>query len=208
MKESLERKTAAYQLQLNRDAASYLTARGIHRDTAERFRLGYVADPISTDDRHFTGRITIPSIGPLGNVYGLKFRKIHEDTPGPKYMNTSGLAQRPYNLRALLEADDRIVICEGEIDAITLEQCGFHAVGIPGVDHWRKPLARMFVGFNEVIVVGDNDPEGQGAKFSAQVAKDVYASRRVVLTDEGSDINSLFVQGGPELVEEVLSVPV
>lgn len=154
------------------------------------------------------GRLTIPSIGPRGNIYGLKYRKVDADDPGPKYMNTSGLSQRPFNLRALLEAGDRIVICEGEIDAISLEQCGLHAIGIPGVEHWRKQLSRMFVGFSEVIVVGDADPEGQGAKFSAQVAKDVYASRRVVLQQERADMNSLLAEGGPELIFDVLGITV
>lgn len=206
LKESLELKTAGYVQQMNRDAAQYLTARGLNRDTAERFRLGFVAHPLSSEDRNFVGRLTIPSIGPTGNIYGLKFRKIDDETPGPKYMNTAGLSQRPFNLRALLEADQRIVICEGEIDAMTLDQCGLPAVGIPGVDHWHKQLARMFVGFSEVIVVGDSDPEGQGARFSAQVAKDVYSSRRVVIAQERADINSLYCEGGSELVYDVLGL--
>lgn len=153
------------------------------------------------------GRLAIPSIGPWGNIYGLKFRKVREDQRGPKYLNSDGIGIRPFNTRALLEATTRIAICEGELDAITLEQCGIPAVGISGVEHWHKRYARMFVGFSEVLVVGDNDEAGQGARFSALVAKDVYAGRRVVLEEEGADINSIYVAGGAEALYSALGIP-
>lgn len=204
---SLEQRAARFETQMSREAAQYLTARGIRRDTAERFRLGFVSEPWSTDpDEHkYVGRLSIPAIGPRGNVYGIKYRALSDDLK-PKYVNQSGLPTRPFNLRAVVEAGSTIVVCEGELDAITLEQCGLSAVGIPGVENWKPEWSRMFVGFAEVVVVGDCDEKEQGAKFSAKVAKDVYASRRVVLSEPGDDMNSLYLKGGEKLIYETLGL--
>ena len=212
LRESLEQRATLYESQMSREAAQYLMGRGIARDTAERFRLGFVAEPWSSEDERFLGRLAIPAIGPRGNVYGMKFRALTDDVR-PKYHGLS-VPARPFNLRAITESASLIVVCEGELDAIILEQCGLHAVGIPGVDNWKREWSRMFVGFSEVIVVGDNDPaetkDGkpghQGQNFSARLAKEIYASRRVLLPEEGDDINTIYLRGGEDLVLDVLGI--
>src|SRR5687768_14875529 len=94
LKESLELRTARYESQMSRAGAQYLMARGISRATAERFRLGLVAEPWSTEDEKFRGRLSIPYIGPRGNIYGMKFRALDDETH-PKYHGLS-VATRPY----------------------------------------------------------------------------------------------------------------
>jgi DNA primase len=172
----------------------YLRGRGIDRATSERFRLGYVADPI-TGHEQYKGRLVIPSIGPAGNVYGLRFRSL--DGSEPKYLGLSGQVTRLFNVRAINEADDIICITEGEIDAISLAVAGLNAVGVPGASAWKRHHARLFVGFAKVYVFGDGDPAGR--LFASTVCESLRNSQPVPMP-EGLDINSILVGTGIESV--------
>ena len=196
MKTSLDTAARTYHQQINAEAVAYLRGRGIEKDTAEKFMLGYVAEPLPGDEP-YTGRISIPSLGPHG-VHAIKYRRIDGDHK-PKYLTSMGTGARVFNTRALLEADRFIAATEGEVDCITLEMCGIPAVGLPGVEGWRKYHHRMFTGFSRVFIIGDNDDVGQGAKFAQKVASEVYGAA-VVELPAGHDVNSVFVEGGVDAV--------
>lgn len=180
------------------DVLPYLLARGIDRDTAEEFRLGFVADPISGHEK-FKGRLAIPSLGPTGNAYGLRFRAV--DDAEPKYLGIAGQLTRLFNVRAITEAQDILCITEGELDAISLGVAGFHAVGAPGSNSWKRHHPRMFVGFLRVLVFGDGDAAGQ--KFAIEVCESLRNSINVRLPD-GADVNSILVSEGPESIQAIV----
>lgn len=188
--------TVAYQGALD-EAMPYLTGRGIDRATAERFRLGVVRDPISGHE-HVTGRLSIPSISSTGAVYSLRFRTLTDGEP--KYIGTPG-EMRLFNLRAITEAGSVICITEGEMDAITLDQCGYHAVGVPGANAWKRPHSRIFAGFSRVYVFGDGDASGRD--FARRVS-DSMRQAIIVPVPDGCDVNSVFMTGAQTSISNML----
>lgn len=192
----MEAATAAYQAALA-DVTPYLTDRGIDHDTAVRLRLGAVKDPISGHE-HVVGRLAIPSLGLGGVPYAMRFRAIRGEEP--KYLGTPG-ETRLYNLWAVYEAGSTICITEGEIDSITLEQCGYPSVGVTGANAWKRHHPRIFAGFSRVLVFGDGDTAGRG--FARTLTESMRQAISVPLPD-GEDINSLFVAGGVDAINDLM----
>lgn len=167
-----------------------------------RFRLGYVAVPLTGHD-YLQGRLVIPYLTRAG-VVELKFRKIEGD--GPKYLYASGAtAQRIFNPNALFDDREYICVCEGELDAVTAEQCGLPAVAIPGVENWRPYFARVFAGYDRVLILGDADDKGQGEGFANDLAR-LVPNSRVVLMPEGEDVNSFYLAEGADALRRRVGV--
>lgn len=208
VKKSLEAATALYVKNLN-TAHPFLAARDIHPATSERFRLGLVGTgPTDIHPGHedYAGRLAIPAIGPNG-VQSIRFRCLADhnchDVGCPKYLGDPSTPTRPFNLRAVTEADDIIIITEGELDAVTLEQCGLHAVGIPGANNWKPHYARIFNGFPKVIVIGDNDDAGKA--FANKVAKTMWNARSRIVGALAEDVTDFYTrEGKAALVAAVL----
>jgi len=145
------------------------------------------------------GRLAIPSIGPKGNVYNIRFRRLGDD--GPKYLGLAGFETRLFNSRAVLEGPDEIHITEGELDAIVLSQLGLAAVGVCGSNGWKGHHPRLFVGARSVFVWGDGDDAGKN--FSRDVAKSL-PNARVVRVPGGQDVNGIFSSGGEEAIFDLI----
>ncbi len=189
---ALEKATSRHQANIE-SAAEYLASRAISPASADRFRLGVVGP-----NESYAGRLAIPGIG-LEGVYSLRYRSLREEEP--KYLGHEDMPTRLFNLRALHEARDTIHITEGEIDAITLEQCGLHAVGVPGVKNWKKHHPRMFAGFSHVWVWADGDDAGHG--FARKICGDI-SSASTLSMEAGLDANSLYVKEGQDGIEEAV----
>jgi DNA primase len=190
-KMALEEATARYSQALPA-AVEYLRERGISLVTAERFRLGVVADPI-TGHEQYEGRLAIPYLGAMGYGHptGIRFRALNGEEP--KYLGIGGAATRLFNLNAIVTAGDSIHITEGELDAIILTQAGYHAVGVPGANAWKRHHPRLFAGFNKVFIWGDGDKAGQS--FSRTVFESVDTGI-IVGMPVGKDVNDLYLAEG------------
>jgi DNA primase len=198
-KAALEEATLRYQASVG-EAWDYLMERGISPDTAETFRLGVVSDPI-TGHEQFAGRLAIPSLGPTGAPYGIRFRSL--DTDEPKYLGISGAPTRLFNLRAVVTAGDVIHITEGELDAVVLCQAGMHAVGVTGSNAWKRHHPRLFAGFTKVFIWGDGDKAGQ--QFSRTVF-DSLDTGIIVGMKVGQDVNELYLSEGVEGLHRALGL--
>lgn len=201
-RKSLERATARYEI--SRELALlYLRARGINPDTAERFRLGVVSDPLMGHEQ-FAGRLSIPSIGPRG-VYSLRFRCIEEhdckERNCPKYLGFGDAQTRLFNIQDIHDAVDEICVTEGELDCVVLSQCGFYAVGVPGSDNWKKHHPRMLTGFERVFVLGDGDKAGAG--FAKRVVASLSNAVNVQLP-QGMDVNDYYLAKGEDGIRELI----
>lgn len=108
----------------------------------------------------FSNGITIPYFA--GNLcVVLRYRNL--DGEGPKYMSSSGADSRLFNVNTTWGADE-LVICEGEFDAILMEQLGYRAVGMPGAATWGSSWNSYTEDATRVWIVCDPDPAGiQGA---------------------------------------------
>lgn len=165
-------------------AVPYIMSRGITKETAQRFRLGY------EEQGEYAGRLAIPYLAADGSVVDVRFRAIDADT-SPKYMSRHGSKAHLFNVSALLSDGDTIHVTEGEIDCMTLTQLGVPAVGIPGATQWQKHWSRLFTDYDRVIVLCDGDQAG--TDFGRKMMEKIHAATVVHLPD-GQDVNSLFTQ--------------
>lgn len=181
-------------------ALPYLASRGISKEAAELFQLGYV--PFGQENG---GRLSIPYLTPSG-VVAIKYRCVdqaHGDhkasgTSGcAKYMNESGCGVHLYNAQALIGEANTVVVTEGELDALTVQAyCGIPAVAYPGVDTWRKQehWRLCFEAVGEAVVIADGDKTGR--ESAKRVADSLGMTARVVEMPEGMDANSYITLHG------------
>jgi len=165
----------------------------------------------------YTGWLTIPYITPTG-VIAIKVRRIEDNTERsvPKYVQLEGEGAHLYNVRDLQKPSPFIVICEGEVDAMTMSHhVGVPCVAIPGVSNARDSdsgrtkwsdasvMRRIFEDYNEVLIVMDGDEPGQ--KAADHLHKAVRRGRIVTLPI-GRDVNEMVQESGPDAMRKLLGV--
>lgn len=187
-----------YAEAISEEALAYLAGRGISEESAARYRLGTITDPIE-GHQGYEGWISIPYFTALDLCVGFKFRRL--DDGKPKYGAPVGQKSHLFNVVATMANTKSIVICEGEFDAIVMETCGMPAVGVPGVAAWKPYYTKLFNGFDIVYIVGDNDVKedgtNPGAEFSRRVAQEVSNSQIVTLPP-GLDITDFYLANGKD----------
>ena len=196
-----------YSNSLDEATVGYLEGRGISEETARAFSLGTVIDPHPGHEM-FEGWLSIPYVSALGIYQCVKFRRL--DDGKPKYGQPIGQKLHIYNVADCLADKQYIAICEGELDAVVMSaEVGIPAVGIPGVAAWKPYYSKLFLGFDTVFVIGDNDDKedgtNPGAEFSRRVAGEVLNSQ-IVQLPSGMDINEFYLANGPQSVRELLGV--
>ena len=194
-----------YSQGLDERTEAYLAERGISRDVAKRFELGTVVNPINGHE-DYTGWLSIPYLTALGSCVSVKFRRL--DDGKPKYGQPTGQKQHLYNVSDVLIQSPRIVVCEGELDAVVVSGViGIPAVGVPGVTAWKPHFPKLFTGYDTIYIVGDNDDKADGAnpgqEFSKRVQSDV-SSGVIVTLPPGMDINEFYLTNGKEATENLL----
>lgn len=186
-------------------AERYLESRGISAETANKFRLGYAAEPLPGHDM-FRGMLAIPymrwSPGSGWSVVSMRFRCVEPGCEHPthgKYMSTPGDSPRIFNTLAVHQNEDTISVCEGEIDAITATANGIPAVGIAGVESWKTHFRKLFRGYETVFILADGDEPGM--KFANKLAK-TLPNAKIIPSAPGEDVNSEIQNNGPDALKE------
>jgi len=185
------------QYEANRtQAEAYLTSRGIPTEAVEEFRIGVV-------DQHpqdfLIGRLSIPYITPSG-ILGIKYRCMRDhnckEVGCPKYLYDDGEEPRLYNAGATLRSSPLIFICEGELDAISVQSLtGYPATAVPGADMWTRHRywTRCFAPFPLVVLPADGDKAGKA--LAKAVAADLPQLRIAHMPTE-QDANSVLASEG------------
>lgn len=205
-KVALKMAAKRYEEALTVEAARYLLARGIEKETAATFRLGVVDDP---DPAHFNyrGMLSIPYLGHDNEPVAIRFRCMknhdHRANYHGKYNSVAGGANRLFNVGEIIRqaesGSSSIHLTEGEIDAMTLNQAGFPAIAAPGAATWEQRHSVMLAGFDKVYIWGD--PDSAGAEFVQKVEAGLRGSGVPIRLTEG-DVNDVYVQGGREAIRE------
>lgn len=154
----------------------------------ERFRLGYVAEPLLGHER-YQGWLAIPYLRWSQEhgwiVVNIRFRCIqdhdHKQAGHGKYESLPGSGTWLYNTLALMRDSDTISIIEGELDAIMSDLCGLPAVGAPGAQTWRPYMALPFLGYKRVLAIGDGDEAGK--EFANKVAGTIPGALPLIMPD-------------------------
>ena len=168
-------------------------------EAAEKARLGVVLDPL-TGHEQYVNRLAIPYLTKSG-VVDIRFRSIGNEEP--RYMGLAGATTHLYNVGSFFRASSYICICEGEIDTITLDYvCNIPAVGVPGVNNWKKHYTRLLSDFDKVFLFADGD--NAGYEFSKSLAREL-SNLVVIQAPEGEDVNSIYRSQGSVYFKEKIA---
>ena len=206
--ESLTALALEYRQALSAEAFEYLVKeRGISRDIIGRYGLGTVVGDHPSHEQ-YQGWISIPYITASNTVVGFKFRRI--GNADPRFGSPAGQKSHLFNVRDIQIESDTIVLCEGELDTIIVSgMLEVPAVGCPGVASWKPHYAKLFAGYDRVIIVGDNDDKENGTNpgqdFSRRVAQEVQNST-IVLLPTGMDISDYYLTEGADKLRERLGL--
>lgn len=142
----------------------------------------------------FKNRAMFPIIDIRGNVIAFSGRRLNEDDPR-KYVNTSDtlVFKKGSNLFALNFAKsskhDGLILCEGNMDVISLHQAGFdNAVAGLGTALTEEQASLITRYTNTVYLCYDNDDAGQKAVDKALR----------IFSKTGIKIKVLHLQGGKD----------
>ncbi|MGI8820839.1 MAG: DNA primase [Chthoniobacterales bacterium] len=226
-------------------AREYLKKRGIDREVAVRWRLGYAPeswdaflqwaqqrgyrrpelvqsglvkprDEERPDDSEvydrFRSRIMFPICNDTGEVIAFSGRVLESDAHTAKYLNSpETVLFRKGNVlfglhkskRALIEANSAIV-CEGQLDLITLFEAGITNVVAPQGTAFTEQQARILKRFvEEVVLCFDADAAGQKAaerSLESLLQNDLVV--RVAEMPAGEDPDSIVRRQGKAAFDE------
>lgn len=205
--ESLKERALEYCEALNEETIAYLEGRGISKQAALNKWLGTVVGNHPSHEQ-YQGWLSIPYITALGYVVGFKFRRINEGDP--RFGAPVGQKSHLFNVADISKESDVIVLCEGELDTIIIsEMLEVPAVGCPGVASWKPHYAKLFTGYERILIVGDNDDKENGTNpgqdFSRRVAQEVQ-NGTIVLLPAGMDITDCYLQEGSDKLRERLGL--
>lgn len=227
-------------------ARDYLKARGISRDVAKSWRLGYAPNSwdalsrwgntqgyrrdqlltsglvkLRDEERsegdfydRFRDRLIFPIFNDVGEVIAFSGRVLATDAGGAKYINSpeTPLFRKGHVLfglhrtkRALIEASCAIV-CEGQIDLITIFEAGIQNVVAPQGTAFTQNQASVLKRFvSEVVLCFDSDSAGEKAaerSLDALLQNDLHV--RVAEMPKGEDPDSLVRSAGRERFEALI----
>lgn len=195
----LDQLTAALQKNMNADAYYYLEKRGITRETADQYRIGFVKgrigfyvaeeDPIGDS---FENRVIIPLVNMDGETVDLIGRAV--DHREPKYKALYGVEDVFFQEEILGESDD-VILCNGIFDVMTLQQAHLPGICLPNMLLFKELHADRLKGKRVFICMG-NDETGRRESVRLQsllssVAQEAFI---VQLPESVRDINDLFVR--------------
>jgi len=165
---------------MNNDRAkTYLSNRGITKESAINYKLGYSENQ---------DMVIIPVHSPDSYYLGFVGRSIE----GKRFKNSTDLPKSKtlFNLWRNKRVD-KVFVVESSFDAIMIEQAGGHAVATLGatISKEQRKLLKQY--FNQVIALGDNDEAGQN--MSNKLITDLGAGRCVVakLPDGFKDVSDM-----------------
>jgi DNA primase len=163
----------------------------------------------------FRGRIIFPICNDVGEVVAFSGRVLQSDAEGAKYLNSpeTPLFRKGNVLfglhktkRALIEAG-RAIVCEGQLDLITIFEAGITNVVAPQGTAFTEQQARVLKRFvEEVVLCFDADAAGQKAaerSLDALLQNDLIV--RVAEMLPGEDPDSMIREKGKEEFEKRIS---
>lgn len=170
----------------------YLNSRGISAETARRFNLGYL-------QLYIGGTYQPAMIIPTGPA-SYTARNLN---PQAKQRFTAKGKRRPFNLDILnnTTADDIIYLLEGEIDALSVEELGYKAIGLGNAFNALYEKLREKKPPATIMIAEDNDEAGRDkAHRISKELTDIGIKHYVIsLSGDHKDANELLQHDREEL---------
>lgn len=189
---------------LSHDAAEFFTRRGLSAEVLREAGVGCTTWFISAKQARVPC-IAFPYRQPGGNIVNVKFRTLDKD-----FAQVKGGKKLLFGWDRVNLDENQLVLCEGEIDAMSLSQAGVvNACSVPDGASDRKwdfldeeELAR----FDRIIIAGDADEKGQD--LADELARRFGFERcwKTRWPEDCKDANDVLVKhGAEELARRVTS---
>ena len=166
-------------------AMEWLTSRGLTPETIAAFK-------IAEQVRNGKTYAVFPYLRD-GELVNVKYRNIAEK----KDMRQEGGAEPCLFGWHLIDPKARTVaICEGEIDAMTLHQCGVPALSVnagAGNHQWMENDWERLDRFSEILIFFDNDEAGKAG--AQEIVRRLGLERCKLVTLPAKDANDFLLQG-------------
>jgi DNA primase len=178
----------------------YLGQRGIDRETAAYFGVGYFAGKGS-----MSGRIVIPIENERGELVAYAGRSV--DGAEPKYKLPAGFkkSQVLFNVCRALEEDSSgaVVLVEGFFDCMKVTQAEHVCVALMGCSLSTEQEAQLVAHFRHVVIMLDGDEAGRNAaeEIGLRLAHKVWV--RIVDVAAGRQPDQLTAEELRALLERV-----
>jgi hypothetical protein len=140
-------------------AHPYLGTRGITRETAEAFGVGFFPGKGS-----MAGRVVIPIYDGWGDLVAYAGRSI--DGTEPKYKFPAGFRKslELFNLHQVPDTDAAVIVVEGFFDCMKVHQAGFpNVVALMGCSLSETQENTLAEVFHKVVLMLDGDTAGRTA---------------------------------------------
>jgi DNA primase len=136
----------------------YLGERGITRETAERFGVGFFPGKGS-----MAGRVVIPVHDGAGECVAYAGRSI--DGTEPRYKFPAGFrkSRELFNLHRVKEEEYFVVVVEGFFDCMKVSQAGYPCVALMGSSMSQAQQEIIAARFAHVVLMLDGDEAGRRA---------------------------------------------
>lgn len=184
--------------EVNQECIDYIKLRGINEKTIEKFNIGTYNNAIAFPYYKYETPI------------GYKTRKPLKNPGKPKMMSISGSKPYLFN-RQNIDKDNttELIICEGEFDAMVIDQCGFNNVVSVGAG--ANSLSTMIAQakdfldtFDSLIIVSDNDESGQSMD---KEFIEIFGDKAKLIDKKlynRNDINEEYVVNGEDKIKELI----
>lgn len=176
----------------NKDALNYLiNKRHLKKEVLDKFKIGFEKS---------TNSVVFPCRDEHGRLVGIFKRNIYS-----KFFTIPKINPKPIFLldNAIKNGYDEVVVCESQINALTLEGWGFHAIALfgTGSDEQYKILNKS--GIRKYVLAFDGDVAGDvGAnRFSLNVKNAIFEKVNV---PRGKDVNDLTFEEFCMLKREII----
>lgn len=177
----------------------YVKKRGVNLTTAEKFKLGYVGDPVSK----YFGYLILPVLSPVFPYSPVYFQTRRVFGTGPKFKNPTheelgvGKVSLLYN-EVALKRFKSIFIVESIFNALTL---GERAIALFGKSIHEIQLSKLITSnVEEFIIIEDPDAYKEALKLAMKL---VFRFKvKVVRLPDGEDVNSFGKINTLKIVEE------
>ena len=171
-----------YHKNLTLEKRDYWHKRFISNETLDKFKIGWNK-----------GYYIFPYTDTEGNYTG--YKAISEDKK--QFWKPAGLGNPLFNVGDIKKAAEQnklLVIAEGEKDTLVLNQEGYLAVGVSGVNGFKEEYKGLFKDVKDMAVCFDNDEAGR--KGAEKISSILGYKVKVVAWDETCpekfDINDLY----------------
>jgi DNA primase catalytic core len=214
----------AYNKTLTEVGKSYLKRRGFTEETIKKYAIGECTGEVvdfgikikeleragiavkskRNDEKYnhyFSGRITIPHWN-NGKVINITGRALNPLKKGDRYRKLPKdiVRQSLFNLDSL--NGKSVILCEGELDCLSLLQFGFNAIAVTGVKCFSQDDVYLFKDCEKVYILFDSDSAGQSnAKIAAVMLGDKAVN--VLLPTGIGDVNELLVSNPAEFKNSI-----